>query len=78
MDRTDERRRRPPQSQPQRRPGGTDRRQPGGYDRPPQRRSQTPRREDYRTSQPSFREVTPGHFVLCNDEEFARYQSEVE
>lgn len=33
---------------------------------------------DYRTSQPSFREVTPGHFVLCNDEEFARYQSEVE
>jgi oligopeptide transport system ATP-binding protein len=33
---------------------------------------------DYRTSKPSFREVTPGHFVLCNDEEFARYQSEVE
>ena len=32
---------------------------------------------DYRTSQPSFREVLPGHFVLCNDEEFARYQSEV-
>ena len=33
---------------------------------------------DYRTSQPSFREVTPGHFVLCNDEEFARYQKMVE
>ena len=32
---------------------------------------------DYRTSQPTFREVVPGHFVLCNDEEFARYQSEV-
>ena len=32
---------------------------------------------DYRTSQPSFREVVPGHFVLCNDEEFARYQNEV-
>ena len=32
---------------------------------------------DYRTSQPTFREVLPGHFVLCNDEEFARYQSEV-
>ena len=31
---------------------------------------------DYRTSQPTFREVTPGHFVLCNDEEFARYQQE--
>ena len=33
---------------------------------------------DYRTSQPSFREVCPGHFVLCNDEEFARYQKVVE
>ena len=33
---------------------------------------------DYRTSQPSFREVCPGHFVLCNDEEFARYQKIVE
>ena len=56
MDRTDERRRRPPQGQPQRRPGGTDRRQPGGYDRPPQRRSQPTRREEYptraRSSQP--------------------------
>ena len=29
---------------------------------------------DYRNSSPSFREVYPGHFVLCNDEEFARYQ----
>ena len=52
MNRTDERRRRPPQGQPQRRPGGTVRRQPGGYDRPPQRRSQPayrepPRREAY-------------------------------
>ena len=33
---------------------------------------------DYRTSQPSFREVCPGHFVLCNDEEFAKYQKIVE
>jgi len=33
---------------------------------------------DYRTSSPSFREVCPGHFVLCNDEEFARYQQIVE
>ena len=33
---------------------------------------------DYRTSQPSFREVCPGHFVYCNDEEFERYQKEAE
>ena len=33
---------------------------------------------DYRNSQPTFREVTPGHFVLCNDEEFARYKEIVE
>ena len=33
---------------------------------------------DYRTSTPSFREVCPGHFVLCNDEEFARYKQIVE
>ncbi len=33
---------------------------------------------DYRNSQPSFREVSPGHFVLCNDEEFARYKEIVE
>ena len=32
---------------------------------------------DYRTSQPTFREVLPGHFVLCNDEEMERYRSEV-
>lgn len=33
---------------------------------------------DYRNDQPTFREVCPGHFVLCNDEEFARYQKIVE
>ena len=33
---------------------------------------------DYRNSQPTFREVCPGHFVLCNDEEFERYQKIVE
>ncbi len=33
---------------------------------------------DYRTSQPSFREVCPGHFVLCNDEEFASYRQVIE
>ena len=34
--------------------------------------------QDYRTSTPTFREVCPGHFVLCNDEEFARYLQIVE
>ena len=33
---------------------------------------------DYRNSVPSFREVTPGHFVLCDDAEFERYQKIVE
>lgn len=30
---------------------------------------------DYREDKPSFREVSPGHFVSCNNEEFARYQA---
>ena len=29
---------------------------------------------DYSVNQPSFREVTPGHFVYCNDEEEIRYR----
>ena len=32
---------------------------------------------DYTVDQPSFREIKPGHFVMCNDAEFARYQSEL-
>ena len=32
---------------------------------------------DYSQQQPSFREVAPGHFVMCNDEEFARYQQQL-
>ena len=32
---------------------------------------------DYTTDKPSFREIKPGHFVMCNDAEFARYQSEL-
>ena len=62
MDRTNERRRRPPQGQPQRRSGDPGRRQPGGYDRPPQRRSQPSYREEYppqRRSQPVYREEYP-------------------
>ena len=29
---------------------------------------------DYSVDQPTFREVAPGHFVSCNDEEFKKYQ----
>ncbi|HIT33574.1 MAG TPA: ATP-binding cassette domain-containing protein [Candidatus Faecousia intestinigallinarum] len=32
---------------------------------------------DYSVDKPSFREITPGHFVQCNDAEFARYQQEL-
>ena len=32
---------------------------------------------DYTVDKPSFREIKPGHFVMCNDAEFARYQSEL-
>ena len=27
--------------------------------------------------EPSFREILPGHFVLCNDEEEAKYREEI-
>ncbi len=30
---------------------------------------------DYSQQQPTFREIKPGHFVMCNDEEFARYKA---
>ncbi len=33
---------------------------------------------DYSVDKPSFREVSPGHFVMCNDEEFARYVAQVQ
>ena len=33
---------------------------------------------DYRDAPPTFREVCPGHFVLCDDKEFARYKEIVE
>lgn len=32
---------------------------------------------DYSVDKPSFRELTPGHFVQCNDAEFAAYQKEL-
>lgn len=32
---------------------------------------------DYSKEEPSMREVTPGHFVYCNTEEFKKYQKEI-
>ena len=32
---------------------------------------------DYSVNAPSFREITPGHFVYCNDEEEAKYKQMV-
>ena len=32
---------------------------------------------DYSVDKPSFKEVEPGHFVLCNQKEFEKYQEEV-
>lgn len=33
---------------------------------------------DYSVNKPSMREVVPGHFIYCNDEEEARYRKELE
>ena len=32
---------------------------------------------DYSVDKPSFREIKPGHFVMCNDAEFERYKAEL-
>ena len=32
---------------------------------------------DYSVDKPSMREITPGHFVLCNDAEEARFRQEL-
>ena len=32
---------------------------------------------DYSTQQPTLREITPGHFVQCNDAEFDAYRKEL-
>lgn len=32
---------------------------------------------DYSKQKPTFREILPGHFVLCNDEEFEKYRQEI-
>lgn len=33
---------------------------------------------DYSVQQPYMQEIIPGHFIYCNDEEFARYKAEIE
>lgn len=48
------------------------------YEKSRQRITYNPLAEhDYSVDKPSFREIVPGHFVQCNDEEFARYQEEM-
>lgn len=45
------------------------------YEKQRQRITYNPLAEhDYTVDKPSFREIKPGHFVHCNDAEFARYK----
>ncbi len=47
------------------------------YEKNRKRITYNPLREhDYTEQQPTFREVLPGHYVLCNDAEEAKYQEE--
>ena len=49
------------------------------YEKERQRITYVPLRDhDYSSDAPTFREVTPGHFVLCNNEEEERYRREAE
>jgi len=46
------------------------------YEKQRKRFDYVPSRDhDYSKQKPTFREVEPGHFVLCNDAEFAKYQA---
>lgn len=48
------------------------------YEKQRQRITYVPLKEhDYTVDKPSFREVAPGHFVHCNDAEFARYKEQM-
>ncbi len=48
------------------------------YERGRQRITYNPLAEhDYSKEEPTMREITPGHFILCNTEEFERYQLEI-
>ncbi len=45
------------------------------YEKTRQRISYNPLAEhDYSVNKPSLREITPGHFIYCNDEELTKYQ----
>jgi oligopeptide transport system ATP-binding protein len=46
------------------------------YEKQRKRFDYVPKRDhDYSKQKPTFREVAPGHFVSCNDDEFAKYQA---
>ncbi len=46
------------------------------YEKQRKRFDYVPSRDhDYSKQKPTFREVEPGHFVSCNDEEFAKYEA---
>ena len=48
------------------------------YEKKRQRITYVPLKEhDYSVDLPSLREVTPGHFVYCNDVEFEKYRAQV-
>ena len=49
------------------------------YEKTRKRVAYEPLREhDYSVNKPSLREIAPGHFVYCNDEEEERYRKELE
>ena len=49
------------------------------YEKNRQRITYVPLRDhDYSVEQPSFREVSPGHFVLCSDSEEKKYKEIIE
>lgn len=46
------------------------------YEKTRQRITYNPLAEhDYSVDKPSFREISPGHFVMCNDAEFEKYKA---
>ena len=48
------------------------------YEKARKRIEYNPQKEhDYSVDKPSLREIVPGHFIYCNDAEFAAYQEEL-
>ena len=48
------------------------------YEKQRKRINYVPLRDhDYSKELPAMREVVPGHFVMCNQEEFDRYQQQL-